>query len=50
MASRALPALYLLSTHARMRAARPRLYMLCAKLWVGTAESQTVCPHLKTAL
>lgn len=33
MASRALPTLYLLSTHARMRAARLRLYTLCAKLW-----------------
>lgn len=39
-----------LSTQARMRAARLCLCMLCAKLWVGTAESQTVCAHTSKLL
>lgn len=34
-----------LSTHARMRAARPCLCTLCAKLWVGSAQSLNVCAH-----
>lgn len=33
-----------------MRAARLCLCMLCAKLWVGTAESQTVCAHTSKLL